>query len=351
MVPPATGRPENPGADQGPLLTAGASVLLTATAAGRPLYEVAVRMLEEAGVTVVDTGERPADERAFAELVREADAILSTLAPLGAAVIDAGERLRVIAKVGAGVDNIDVAAATRRGIPVCNTPGANAESVADHVLALMLALARDLLRLDRITRTGAGWEPWPPLLGEELGGRVLGIVGFGGTGRAVARRALAFGMRCVVHEPQAHLVPPGALEGVELATGLDDLLAVSDHVTLHVPLSDATRGLIGARELALMRPSAVLVNTSRGPVVDEHALVTALREGTIRAAGIDVFPSEPATASPLFELPNVVVTPHVAGMTVDATALARRQAAESILAALRGERPPRIVNAKAPAGS
>lgn len=322
----------------------GPTVLLTTTAAGRGLYDVAVRALAQAGLTVVDTGSERPDEPTLARLAASVDAILATLVPLNAAVIEAGAGVKIIAKVGAGTDNIDVAAATRRNIPVCNTPGANAESVADHVLALILAIARRLLPLDAVTRAGRGWEPWPPYLGEELGGKVLGILGFGRTGQAVARRARAFGMECRAYDPFAGALAPEATADVTLAA-LDELLAVADYVSLHVPLSDGTRALVGVRELALMKPTAVLINTSRGPVVDEPALVRALRAGGIRAAGLDVFADEPAVANPLFELDNVVLTPHVAGMTTEATANARRLAAESIVAALRGEVPPRMVNA------
>lgn len=322
----------------------GPTVLLTTTAAGRGLYDVAVRALAQAGLTVVDTGSERPDEPTLARLAASVDAILATLVTLSAAVIEAGASVKIIAKVGAGTDNIDVAAATRRNIPVCNTPGANAESVADHVLALILAIARRLLPLDAVTRAGRGWEPWPPYLGEELGGKVLGILGFGRTGQAVARRARAFGMECRAYDPFAGALAPEATADVTLAA-LDELLAVADYVSLHVPLSDGTRALVGVRELALMKPTAVLINTSRGPVVDEPALVRALRAGGIRAAGLDVFADEPAVANPLFELDNVVLTPHVAGMTTEATANARRLAAESIVAALRGEVPPRMVNA------
>ncbi|MFN8204832.1 MAG: phosphoglycerate dehydrogenase [Solirubrobacteraceae bacterium] len=322
----------------------GPTVLLTTTAAGRGLYDVAVRALAQAGLTVVDTGSERPDEPTLARLAASVDAILATLVPLNAAVIEAGAGVKIIAKVGAGTDNIDVAAATRRNIPVCNTPGANAESVADHVLALILAIARRLLPLDAVTRAGRGWEPWPPYLGEELGGKVLGILGFGRTGQAVARRARAFGMECRAYDPFAGALAPEATADVTL-TALDELLAVADYVSLHVPLSDDTRALVGVRELALMKPTAVLINTSRGPVVDEPALVRALRAGGIRAAGLDVFADEPAVANPLFELDNVVLTPHVAGMTTEATANACRLAAESIVAALRGEVPPRMVNA------
>lgn len=318
-------------------------VLLTTPATGRSLYEHAVDILERAGFEVFDTGSQPVEEAVLARLAPSADAILATLAPLGAPVIEAGTKLRVIAKVGAGVDNIDVAAATSRGIPVCNTPGVNADSVADHVFALILALARGLLRVDELTRAGMGWEQWPPLLGAELRGKTVGIIGFGRTGQAVARRATAFGMSCRIHDPYAAVSKP-PIGGFEPAD-LDDVLTTADFITLHVPLSEITRGLIGTRELALMRPTSFLINTARGPVVDERALVSALENKRIRGAGIDVFAEEPATSSPLFDLENVVVTPHVAGMTTEATTLARKQAAESIVVAARGQAPPRMVNA------
>lgn len=221
-------------------------------------------------------------------------------------------RLEVVSQCAVGVDNIDLAAARRRGITVMNTPGVLTEAAADHTLALILAVARRLLEGDRACRRGR-FPEWSLgyMLGADLHRSVLGIVGPGRIGAAVARRARGFGMTllCAGRTPRSPL-PPGCRRA-----SLRELLRRSDIVTLHLPASRRTRHLLGSRELALMKPGAILVNTSRGALIDTAALVAALRAGRIRGAGLDVFESEPRVPAGLRRLPNVVLTPHIASAT------------------------------------
>jgi glyoxylate reductase len=285
------------------------------------------------------------------EIVRraaDADALLTMLTdPIDAAVLDAGRRLRVVANMAVGYDNVDVPAATARGILVTNTPDVLTETTADMAWALLLAAERRVAEGDRLTRTG-GWKAWHPsfLLGRDVHGATLGIVGLGQIGLAVARRARGFDMRLLYHsrtrrpEAEAEL----GLEFVEL----EQLLKESDFVSLHVFLSPQTRHLIGERELALMKPTAVLVNTTRGPVVDQRALYQALKEGRIAAAGLDVAEEEPIPLDdPLLTLDNVTITPHVGSASVATRGKMAAMAVENVLAALRGEQPPNCVNPEA----
>jgi glyoxylate reductase len=263
----------------------------------------------------------------------------------------AGPALRVVANVAVGYDNVDLEAATARGVLVSNTPGVLTDATADLALGLILAASRRLGEGERLIRAGRSWG-WGMgfMLGHDLRERTLGIVGLGAIGRAVAARALAFGMRIAYTGPRA--APPG----VEAALGarrleLDDLLAESDVVSLHVPLSEATRHLIDARRLALMRPEAVLVNTARGPIVDEAALAEALRRGTIRAAGLDVFEHEPQVHPALLDLENVVLVPHLGSATVETRTAMATLAARNVAAVLRGEPPPTPLNPEVLGGS
>jgi D-3-phosphoglycerate dehydrogenase len=231
--------------------------------------------------------------------------------PFTARVLAAAPHLKVIAKNGAGVDSVDIECATQHGVAVMVAAGANAEAVAEHSIALMLALTRDLLALDRKVR-GAGWEG-TGYQGRDFRGSTVGIIGFGSIGRATAQMAAALGAKVVVMDAFAKA------EEFEMEADLDRLLARADIVSLHCPLTETTRGLIGTRELGLMKKGAILINTARGPLVDEAALVDALRSGHLAGAGLDTFVTEPiAAGSPLIELPNVILTPHVAGVTRNA---------------------------------
>lgn len=249
------------------------------------------------------------DRPAFAREMEDTDALLHVLEPVTAAVIAAAPRLRLIQKIGVGVNTIDLDAARAHGAAVCNMPGSNSQAVAEAALLLMLAALRRAVTLDRRTREGMGWRMDADAFDRvgELGGRTVGLVGYGAIPRLLAPVLQALGAR-VVHTSRT------AGGGGWLPLG--ELLARSDVVSLHVPLTADTARLIDAASIARMKPGAVLVNTARGGLIDEPALVEALRSGRIRAAGLDVFADEPAPAgNPLFALDNVIVTPHVAWLT------------------------------------
>jgi phosphoglycerate dehydrogenase-like enzyme len=251
-------------------------------------------------------------QEAFHRELPEAEVMWHVLRPLSGADISGATRLRLVHKFGAGVNTIDVDAATKRGIAVANMPGANAPSVAEGTVLLMLAALRRLPVLDRITREGRGW-PSDPRLGEtvrDIGACTVGLVGYGNIAKQVAGIVAAMGAT-VLHTSTGH-------DGLPGWRTLPELLAASDIVSLHLPLTAATNGLLGEATLARMKPGAVLVNTSRGPIVDEDALVDALRDGRLAAAGLDVFSTEPVPPdNPLLGLDNVVLTPHVSWYTVD----------------------------------
>ncbi|CAN3126613.1 D-3-phosphoglycerate dehydrogenase [Mycobacterium sp. smrl_JER01] len=252
------------------------------------------------------------DEETFYRELPEAEVIWHVLRPLSGEDLAQAHRLRLVQKLGAGVNTIDVDAATARDVAVANMPGANARSVAEGTLLLMLAALRRLPELDRATRAGHGWPP-DPTLGEtvrDIGGCTVGLIGYGNIARQVERILLAMGAE-VIHTSTGDDGSPGWRTRA-------DLLTQSDIVSLHLPLTDATAGLLNRAELGNMKPGAVLINTSRGPIVDERALVEALRTGRLAAAGLDVFAVEPVPAdNPLLGLTNVVLTPHVTWFTAD----------------------------------
>jgi D-3-phosphoglycerate dehydrogenase len=299
------------------------------------------RELLEPGCDVEVLSSYPSED-ALTNACVEADAILARLGTVTARVIDAAKRLRIVARHGVGVDAVDVAAATRRGIVVTTTGSENAAAVAEYTFALMLALLRKVAQADRGMREGR-WER-DPLVGFELDGATLGVVGYGAIGRRVARQAHGFGMRVLACDPNVRSVEQA---WVSLAS-LDELLARSDVVTLHVRLADETRRLLDARRIALMKPTAFLVNTSRGEVVDEAALHAALASHAIAGAALDTYEHEPlAAASPLRALDSVVLSPHVAGQTEAAVQRVARTAAQSIVDELAGRRPRHVWNPEA----
>lgn len=285
---------------------------------------------------------RAPDTMALPQAVAEADpdAIVCLLTDrIDAAVLSAAPRLRVVGNVAVGVDNIDLDAAVAAGVAVCNTPGVLDETTADLAFALMLAAARLMSPAEADLRAGR-WAGWglDQYVGHDVHGATLGLVGYGRIGRAVARRADGFSMR-VLH----HTRRPTGVAGWTVR--LDDLLSASDFVSLHVPLSSGTRQLIGARELALMKPTAVLVNTARGPVVDEPALAEALVSGRLFAAGLDVYEQEPAVHPSLLAAPRAVLLPHIGSATVATRTRMARLAADGVRAVLAGERPANLVGA------
>lgn len=254
--------------------------------------------------------------------------------------------IRVIANYAVGFNNIDIAAATRRGIPVSNTPGVLTETTADMAWTLLMAAARRIPEGDVFTREGRfkGWGPML-LLGQDIYGKTLGLVGLGRIGEAMVKRAHGFGMKVLYYDANRRSADEERRLGVQYAT-LDDLLAVSDFVSLHVPLMSETTHLIGARELSLMKNTAILVNSARGPVVDEAALADALAKGSIFAAGLDVYEEEPKVHPKLLECRNVVLAPHTASATIETRTKMATMAAANLLAGLKGEPMPNIVNPK-----
>ncbi|HEY8489399.1 MAG TPA: D-glycerate dehydrogenase [Dehalococcoidia bacterium] len=287
-------------------------------------------------------GEEPPPREALLAGVRDAQGLICLLTDrVDAALLDAAPRLRVVSNVAVGYDNVDVAAATARGIPVGNTPGVLTETTADFAFALLLAVARRVVEADRFVREGR-WRQWDPnlLLGRDVHGATLGIVGMGAIGAAVARRGLGFGMR-VLYTRRGGPRPDAPGDCVDL----DRLLAESDFVSLHVPLTPETRGLIGERELRRMRPTAYLINTARGPVVDQRALARALHEGWIAGAGLDVTEEEPVDpADPLLRAPNVVIAPHIGSASHATRSRMAEMAVENCLAGLAGRPLPHCVN-------
>jgi D-3-phosphoglycerate dehydrogenase / 2-oxoglutarate reductase len=259
-------------------------------------------------------------------------------------VFDAGTNLKVVARAGIGLDNVDVEAATRRGVMVVNAPQSNVLSAAEHTMALLLALARHVPQADAALRSDR-WER-ERFQGVEIHGKTLGVIGLGRVGTMVAQRALAFGMRLIAFDPYVSRERARSL-GIELMPDLGALLVQSDFVTIHLPRTSETEALIGERELSLMKEGARLINTARGGIVDEDALTRALAAGRLGGAALDVFSEEPATGHPLFGLPNVVVTPHLGASTAEAQDKAGTAIAEMVRLALRGEFVPYAVNVAA----
>ena len=262
---------------------------------------------------------------------------------IDAALLDAAPSLRVVSNMAVGTDNVDLVAATARGIPVGNTPGVLTETTADFAFALMMASARRIVDGDNFVRAGH-WKTWGPsvLLGRDLFGATLGIVGFGGIGQAVARRAQGFSMRLLYTRRSDAPAPPDIR--AEPAS-LDHLLRESDFVSLHVPLTEDTRHMIGERELAMMKETAILVNTARGGVVDQDALVAALRRGRPAMAALDVTAVEPIDArDELLSLPNAIVTPHIASASVATRLRMANMAVDNLVAGLEGSRLPNCAN-------
>jgi glyoxylate reductase len=305
----------------------------------RPVAEEALGILRPKGDVVVGPGEPPiptADE--VARMIADAD-ILYTLPtnPVNRDAIRGAKRLRMIATMGTGYDNIDVGAAKERQIPVTFAPGILDETTADGAFALLLATARRLGEAERFLRAGKyrGWTPFM-FTGQDVHGATLGIVGMGRIGRAVAKRARGFAMPILYHDARRN---PGAEQelGATYVDSLDDLLARSDFVSLHVPLLAETRHLMNAERLRRMKRTAILINTSRGPVVDEKALAEALKEGVIAGAGLDVYEREPTVEPALLQLENAVLLPHIASASVRTRTRMAVRAAENIVAFIEGK--------------
>jgi glyoxylate reductase len=306
----------------------------------RRIPEEGLRAVVEACDATVWSDELPPSRDALLRAVEGCDGILTLLTDrVDAELLDrAGPRLRVVSNYAVGFDNVDVAECARRGIPVGNTPGVLTETTADLAFALLMAAARRVAEGDRYVRAGR-WRTWGPLLllGPDVHGATLGIVGFGRIGRAVARRAAGFGMTVLYHDvaelPAELTAPLGATR-----VGLDELFERSDFVSLHTNLTPETRHLVDAARLRRMKPTAIVVNTSRGAVVDQAALHAALRDGVIGGAALDVTDPEPIRADdPLLGLDNCLVVPHIASASRATRARMAEMAAANLLAGLRGE--------------
>jgi D-3-phosphoglycerate dehydrogenase len=297
-------------------------------------------LAEDGDVRHVDGTDRPALLSALAD----ADAVIVRSAThIDAEALAAGERLKVVARAGIGLDNVDVGAATARGVLVVNAPVSNIVSAAEHAVALLLATARNIPSADASLKAGE-WKR-SGFTGIEVVDKTVGVVGFGRIGVLFAQRMLAFGVRLLAYDPY---VPAAraAQVGAQLVP-LDQLLRESDFISIHLPKTAETRGLIGERELALVKPGAILINAARGGLVDEHALAQALKEGRIGGAAVDVFVTEPCTESPLFAEPHAVVTPHLGASTTEAQDKAGLAVARSVKLALTGEFVPDAVNVQA----
>ncbi|MDI9569797.1 MAG: D-glycerate dehydrogenase [Pseudomonadota bacterium] len=294
---------------------------------------------------VAHAEDRPIPRRRLLRLLADKAGLLSMITDrVDEELFEQAPRLSVVANMAVGYNNIDVTGATRRGILVCNTPGVLTETTADLAFSLVLATARRIVEGDRMVRSGR-FKFWAPFhfLGREVTGKTLGIVGMGRIGQAVARRARGFDMPVLYHSRSR------CRRSLERKLGatflpLPSLLREADFVTLHVPLSEETTHLIAREELALMKPTAFLINTSRGPVVDEQALLDALREGVIAGAGLDVYEREPAVTAGLEKIDRVVLLPHVGSATLETRTRMAWMAAENLRMGLRGERPPHLVN-------
>jgi lactate dehydrogenase-like 2-hydroxyacid dehydrogenase len=292
------------------------------------------RLADHAQVDVWERPTPPSPEK-LAERTRPCHGLLSMpTETVGASLLDQAPSLRVVSNMAVGYDNVDVAACTERGIVVGHTPGVLTETTADLTWTLILAASRRLR--EGIDAVGRGeWPSFPSgMLGRDVHGAILGIVGFGAIGRAVARRAEAFGMEVIHHSRQSGLA-------------LDEVLSRADIISLHCPLTDETRGLIGPPELALMKPTAILVNTARGPIVDHQALTKALSSRRLFAAGLDVTFVEPLPPDdPILSLPNCIVLPHIGSATIETRFRMATLAVDNLIAGLRGDTLPHSVNPK-----
>lgn len=310
---------------------------------GFPSLDSERDVLEREGAVVDDVQSQSADD--LIPLVRDADALLVQFATIDERVLAALERCRVIVRYGIGVDTIDVEAATRHGIPVVNVPDYALDEVADHTMMLMLAVSRKLCQVERRVREGT-WElsPFRPM--HSLSGRTLGVAGFGAIGRRVATRASAFGLRVQAYDPyvtaddfKAHGVEP---------VDWEQLLSSSDILSVHLPLTEGTRHMFDGNAFARMRRGALLVNTSRGGVIDADALLEALDRGDLAGAGLDVLEEEPPPPdAPILRHPHTIVTSHCAWYTEESLKRLQRYAAEEVARALRGESPKHVINRRA----
>lgn len=311
----------------------------------RQIPEAGLALLRDLGTVTVWEDELPPSAEQLDVLLGDADGALTLLTDrIDGAVLDRHPNLKVVSNFAVGYDNVDADAASERGVIVCNTPGVLTAATADHTWALLMAAARRIPESMEYVREGK-WRTWGPLLllGQEISGATLGVIGLGRIGKEVARRASGFGMRVLAHDEYQD-AEFAARNDIQYAD-LDTVLRESDFVTLHVALTPETRHLIGSVEFGKMKPTAILINASRGPVVDTEALVSALQTGEILAAALDVTDPEPLPADhPLVNMDNCIVVPHTASATVQTRDAMATLAARNLVAGLEGKQPPASVN-------
>lgn len=307
-------------------------VLITTATFGK-YNKKAFQILRDAGLKIVVAKQPVYNDDQLIEYLEDTVAIITGLEPITKKVIYSATDLKVIAKHGIGVDNIDLYAAKNKGIRVINAPGTNCEAVADLVFGLMLSLARRIPESDRLVKSGQ----WCKIVGKSVWGKTLGIIGLGAIGKSVARRAVGFNMKILAYDifKDENFVKAYNIKW----SSIPEILSESDYITLHVPLTDSTRNLIGYEEFKLMKPTAYLINTARGGVVDEEALYEALKNNKIAGAALDTFKKEPPLNSPLLNLKNVILTPHTAGYTDQALSQTSLFTAEMVVKVLRGVKP------------
>jgi D-3-phosphoglycerate dehydrogenase len=304
-----------------------------------PIADEGIEVLRSYAEVDVRLGLTPEEIRA---IIGDYDALVvrsQTQASLD--IIEAGKRLQVIARAGVGIDNVDVEAATRRGIVVVNAPTGNTISAAEHTIALMLALTRHIPQANAMLKSGV-WNR-QDFMGTEVRNKTLGIIGLGSVGSEVARRARGLEMKLIACDPFISVDHARNLQ-VEVVS-FEQLLKESDFITLHLPLTESTKGLVGAKELSLVKPQVHIINTARGGLIDDEALVQAIREKRVAGAAVDVFPEEPVTSSVLFECDNIIVTPHLGASTAEAQVMVARDVATQIVDVLKGQPARYAVNA------
>ncbi len=310
----------------------------------RPILQNGITMLKKNHEVIVNPEDRVLTKEELKQAVKGSDAIVALLTDTidGELLEAAGPQLKIVANYAVGYDNIDLAAAKEKNVLVSNTPEVLSEAVAEHAFTLVMAVARRVVEADRFMRAGH-YKQWEPLgfLGVELKGKLLGILGLGRIGSRVGEIGKSFGMHIGYYDIQRNEEFERAMGATFLSK--EEVLQTADVVSVHVPLLESTRHFIGRQEFAIMKDTAILVNTSRGPVVDEGALVEALNTKTIFGAGLDVFEQEPKLSPGLAECDNVIITPHIASATTEAREAMARVAAENVLAALAGKTPPNLV--------
>jgi len=313
----------------------------------RPLPAVAVQRIAQSCEVSMNPQDIRLTPQEMIAACREVEGVVTSSTPIGADVVEQAPRLRVVSAVAVGYDIIDLDACTRRGVLVTNTPGVVTEATADLSFGLLMCVARRLVEADRFVREGH-WKFWEfgCMWGTDLSGKTLGVYGFGRIGQAVARRARGFNMRIIYHSIDRPTPEQERELGAQFVDR-DTLLREADFLTIHVPLAPDTHHLVGAAQLALMKPTAFLINSSRGKVVEEAALVEALQSKRIAGAGLDVFEFEPKIHPALFTMPNVVMTPHMGTSTGETRTAMALMAADNLLAALAGQRPANLVNTEA----